>query len=121
MSAVHDEPGGRNDAEGALAARQPGSFLNAVERHFRAAAKDGEHGAIPEKLDGVVAPLAGGYLAAVKIENAIEFTAAEGDLVEGGSSRRRPAPVGLAGVDFAGTERHAAPPVCYACSPMIAP
>jgi hypothetical protein len=41
-------------------------------------------------------------------------------LIEGGGadSRRGSAPGGLAGIDFAGTERHAAPPFV---GPMIAP
>jgi len=63
--------------------------------------------------------LAGGDLAPIKIENAPEFGTAESDLGwylrnRGGASHcRGSAPLELAGIDFAGTERHAAPPFVW--------
>ena len=74
---------------GALAARQFRIFFDAVERHFRCAAEHRKHRTVFQEIDGVIAPFAGGDLAAVKIENAVEFAAAEGDLVHGGGAALR--------------------------------
>src|SRR5664279_4985149 len=119
MTAAHDQAGRRNDAVGALAARQLRIFLEAVERNLGGAAEHREHRAIFHEVDGVIAPFAGGDLAAIKIENAIELAAAECDVLGGGwATCRGSAPEGLARIDIAGTERHAAPPFPR---PMIAP
>src|SRR5262249_9162671 len=58
---------------------------------------------------------AGCHLAPIQIENAIELAAAEGHLTYGGGcgTYLGTTPEGLAGVNFAGTERHAAPPLLW--------
>src|SRR5207344_890212 len=115
VAAPHDQAGCRNHAIGTLAARQLRVFFDAIERHFRAAAEHRENRAVFEKIDGVISPLAGCDLAPIQIENAIELAAAESYLTYGGGCRadRGTTPEGLAGVDFAGTERHAAPPLLW--------
>src|SRR5450631_252571 len=118
MTAAHDQAGCGNNAEGALTARQFRIFLDAIKRNFGGAAEHREHRAVFQKIDGVIAPFAGGDLAAIQIENAIKLKAAECDVGGGWAARRGSAPKGLARIDIAGTERHAAPPFP---KPMIAP
>ena len=88
VAAPDDQPGGGHHAVGALAARQAGIFLDAVDRHFRGAAEHREHGAVLEEVDRVIAPLAGGDHAAVEAEDAVEFAPVEGHLVAGGGRLR---------------------------------
>jgi hypothetical protein len=64
-------PGRRDNAVGALAPAKPGVLLNAVDRHFAGAAEHRENRAIFKKIDGVIAPLAGGNFAAVKPQEPI--------------------------------------------------
>ena len=92
VAAAHDQAGRRDHAVGALAARQLRILFDAVERDFAGAAEHRKHRAVSEEIDGVVAPFAGGDLAAVEIENAVEFAAAEGDLVDGGGGCAGAAP-----------------------------
>ena len=108
VAAAHDQAGRRNHAVGALAARQPRIFLDAVDRDFRGAAEHREHRAVLEKIDGVIAPFAGGDHAAVEAENAVELAPVEGHLT-GGGGRSKLAPAPLARFDFA--DVHAAPPL----------
>ena len=89
VAAAHDQAGRRDHAIGALAARQLGIFFDAVDRDFRGAAEHREHRAVFQEVDGVIAPFAGGDLAAIEIENAVELAAAEGDLVAGAGARAR--------------------------------
>src|SRR4029079_1167180 len=88
---------------------------------FRGAAEHRENRAVFEKVDGVISPLAGCDLPSIQIENTIELATAECHLTYGGwcSAYRGTTPEGLAGVNFAGTERHAAPPLLWLT--MIAP
>src|SRR5262245_33222738 len=65
-AAAYDQPGGRDHAVGALAARQLWIFLDAVERNFAGAAEHRKHSAVAEKVDGVIAPLAGSDLASIE-------------------------------------------------------
>src|SRR5208337_1313641 len=94
----HDETGCRHDAVGSLAARELRAFLDTVDRNLAGAAKDGEHRAIPEEVDCIVPPFAGGNLAAVEAEYAIELAPVESHAGRGGGRRsgRRLAPVKLA-------------------------
>ena len=103
------KPVAADDAVGALLLLQLRILFDAVERHFRRAAKHRKHRAVFQKVDGVIAPFAGRDHAAIEIENAIEFAAVEGDLIEkidgsGLVARRGAAPGELAWIDFAGTE-----------------
>src|SRR5207249_3228811 len=84
-----------------------------IDRYFRRSAEDGKDGAIPEEIDGVVAPFAGGDHAAVEAEDARQLAAVEGDAVAGGGGGKNAAlaPAGLTRFGFA--EGHAAPP-CWA-------
>src|SRR5581483_4821814 len=110
----NDEAGGGNHAISALAACETGIFLDPVDRHFRRAPEHREYRPIAQEIDGVIAPFAGGYLAAIEIEDAVEFAAGEGDLLDGGDGRHRArifAPAGLARFGIAGPKAHAAPPM----------
>ena len=80
VAAPHDQAGRRDHAVGALAARQPRIFLDAVDRDFGAAAEHREHRAVLEEIDGVVAPFSGGDHAAIKAEDAVELAPVEGHL-----------------------------------------
>src|SRR3954470_7330497 len=84
MPAAHDQPGGGDHAIDALASREPGILLDAVDRHLRGAPEYRKDRAVLEKIDRVVAPFAGGDHAAIEIEDAVEFFATEGHLIEGG-------------------------------------
>jgi len=110
MPAPHDQTGGGDDAVGALPARELRTFLDAVDWNFRCAAKDGEHRAVLEKIDGVIPPFTGRDLAAVEAENTVELAPVERHAACGGEGRRarRGAPVKLARFDIA--VAHAAPP-----------
>src|ERR1700736_5967950 len=77
MAAAQDQPARRDHAVDALLAREPRIFFDAVDRHFGSAAEHREHRAIPQEIDGIVAPLAIGDHAPVQIQNAIEFEAIE--------------------------------------------
>src|ERR1043166_8065344 len=70
MAALEDEPGRRNDAVDALAARETRIFFDAVNGDFRGAAEYREHGAVLEEVDRVIAPFPGRDLAAVESEDA---------------------------------------------------
>src|SRR5262249_17849618 len=74
------------------------------------AAKHGEDRAVLEEVDGVVTPFAGGNLAAVKAENAVELAPVESDSACGGEGQRAPglAPMELARLGIA--VAHPAPP-----------
>src|SRR4029079_13238131 len=115
VAAPHDQTGRRNHAIGTLSARQFRILFDAIERHFRGAAEQRENRAVFEEVDGVISPLAGCDFAPIQIENAIELAAAESHLTYGGGGRadRGTTPEELAGVNFAGTERHAAPPLLW--------
>src|SRR5450756_386515 len=77
MAAPQDQPARRDHAVHALLAGQPRIFFDAVDRHFRGAAEDREHRAIPQEIDRIVAPLAIGDHATVQIQDAIELNAIE--------------------------------------------
>src|SRR6266852_9936657 len=73
MAAAQDQPAPRDHAVNALLAREPRIFFDAIDWHFRSAAEYREHRAVPQKIDGVVAPLAIGDHAPVQIQDTIEF------------------------------------------------
>src|SRR5580700_8625195 len=100
--------GRRNHAVGALAPAEPRIFLDAVDGNLRGAAENRKHRAVFEKIDGVITPFAGGDHAAVKAENAVELTPAEGHHTRGGG-RSKLAPAPRARFDFA--DIHPAPPL----------
>src|SRR5262249_39182628 len=110
VAAAHDQTRRRDHAIGALPARELRTFLDAVDRNFGGAAEHGEHRAVLEEVDGVVTPFAGGDLAAVKAENAVELAPVESEWVWGGEGQRARglAPMDLAGLGIA--VAHAAPP-----------
>src|SRR5437899_7961095 len=95
MAAAHDEAGCRHHAVNAVSARQLGTLLDAVDRDFAGAAKHGENRAVTQEVDGIIAPFAGGDLAAIEPENAIELAPVESHASRGGESRCL-APVRLA-------------------------
>src|ERR1700681_2836961 len=109
VAATDDEAGRGDDAVDALAARETGIFLDAVDRHFGGAAEDRKHRAVLQKVDGVITPLAGGDFAAVEAENAVEFATIESHSGRGGGGDVCAAPGNLAWVNFA--EGHTAPPL----------
>src|SRR3981081_2119885 len=98
VAAAHDQAGRGDHAIGALAARQALTLLDAVDRDFAGPAKNGKHRAVFEKVDGVIAPFAGGDLAAIEAENAVELTPVERHSGCGGErdNTRGLAPVKLA-------------------------
>src|SRR5271170_2728915 len=108
LAAAQNVTGRRDYAVGALPASKPRILLDAINGEFAGAAENGEHSPVLEKIDGVITPLAGGDLAAVKAENAVKLAPAEGDLACGGG-RAQLAPAKHARFSFA--ECHAAPPV----------
>src|SRR5712691_2485465 len=110
VAAAHDQAGRRDHAIGALPARELGMFFDAVDGNFGGAAEHREHRAVLQEIDRVIAPLAGGNHAAIKVQDTIELAAVEGHAACGGERRmaRGLAPVELARFDIAGT--HAAPP-----------
>ena len=110
---LHDQAGRRDHAVGALLARQPRIFLDAVERDFGGAAEDRKHRAVFQEIDRVIAPLAGCDHAAIEAENAVEFAPGEGDLAGDGGLTAARAPALLARFGFA--ESHAAPPCVVRC------
>ena len=67
----------RHDAVGALLARELQILLDAVEGEFGGAAEDTENGFVARHVDSVVAPFAGGDLAAVHGEDGGEFLTVE--------------------------------------------
>src|SRR5499427_2001722 len=110
MAAPYDQTCRRDHAIGALSARELRTFLDAVDRNFGGAAEHGEDRAVLEEVDGVVTPFAGGDLAAVKAENAVELAPVESDSACGGEGQRAPglAPMELARLGIA--VAHPAPP-----------
>src|SRR4029077_5945116 len=56
---------------------QLGVLLDAIERHLAGAAEDREHSLLATEIDGVVAPFPGGHLAAVQVQNLVEFQSRE--------------------------------------------
>src|SRR5262249_57578077 len=103
MAAAHDQTCRRDHAIGALPARELRTFLDAVDRNFGGAAEHGEDRAVLEEVDSVVTPFAGGDLAAVKAENAVELAPVESDSAGGGEGQRAPgfAPMELARLGIA--------------------
>src|SRR5215831_12601473 len=75
VAALEDEAGGRHDAVGALSPRQPRMLLDAVKGYFAGVAEGTEHCLVAPEIDGVVAPFAGGDLAAVEIEDGAQLSA----------------------------------------------
>src|SRR5882757_8490841 len=73
LAAAQDQPARRDHAVDALLAREPRVFFDAVDRHFGSAAEHREHRAVPQEIDGIIAPFAIGDHAPIQIENAIEF------------------------------------------------
>src|SRR5262249_7136944 len=80
MAALENQPGRRDDAVDALAARQPRVLFDAVDRNFARAAENREHRAVFEKIDRVTPPFSRGDLAPVKPKDAVELAAFEGYL-----------------------------------------
>ena len=78
MAALQDQPGRRDHAVSALTARQLRRFLDTVKRHFGRAPEYGEHRLLAQSIDGVVAPFAARYLAALDVQDLREFFAVEG-------------------------------------------
>src|SRR5580704_17383807 len=99
--------GGRNHAEGALAAAEFRVLLDAVDRNFAGAAENRKYRAVFQEIDCVITPLAGGDLAAIKAKDAVELAPAESHFACGGV-RTLLAPAPPAWIDLA--EVHAAPP-----------
>src|SRR4051812_17185046 len=77
MPTAHDETSRRDHAVDALAACKLWILLDAVDRNFGAAAKDGEHRAILQKIDRIIAPLTSRDLAAIETKQAIKLTPIE--------------------------------------------
>ena len=84
LAAAHDQAGGGDHAVGPLFARELRVLLDPVDRDFAGAAEHGKHGPVAEKVDGVVAPFAGGDLPSIEPEDAVEFTPVEGHPACGG-------------------------------------
>src|SRR5207244_1067542 len=108
MAAAYDQTGRGDHAIGALTARQARTLFDAVDRDFAGTAKNGKHRAVSEEIDGIIAPLAGGDLAAIEAENAVELTPVERHSGCGGErdNTRGLAPVKLAWFGIAWPERH---------------
>src|SRR3954469_7495048 len=87
VAAAHDQASGRDDAVGALPPRQLRVLLDPVERDFRSAAEHRKHRAVAQEINGVIAPLAGGDLAAIEAEDAVELLPLEGHSAHGGDWR----------------------------------
>src|SRR5215469_1703525 len=100
MAALKNQSGGRDHAVGALPARQPWTFFDAINRDVAGAPKNGKHRAISEEIDRVIAPFAVRDFATVEPQDAIELTALEHD-GWGGGEPGGVAPARLAGVSFA--------------------
>ena len=73
VAALQDQAGRGDDRIGALPARKSRLLDDAVERHFGGAAEDREDRLLAELVDGVVAPLAVGDLAAIDLQDLVEF------------------------------------------------
>src|SRR5437660_10696760 len=112
MAPTQDQPARRDHAVHALLAREPRIFFDAIDRHFGGVAEYRKHRAIPEKIDGVVAPLAIGDHAAIQIEDSIELETIErhpaGQTTRSGTARRC---ARLAWIGFLRYQTHGAPPV----------
>src|ERR1700722_14365721 len=52
-------------------------FFDHIERRLARVAKNGKHGTIGEKIDGVIAPFATGYQAAIDAQNLRELAPVE--------------------------------------------
>src|SRR6516165_5130792 len=100
LAASHDVSGRRNHAIGALAARQSGTFLDAVDRNLAGAAEHGEDRAGLEEIDGVIAPLPGRDFTAVEPQEPVKLAAAECHFA-GGDVRTMLVPAPRAWIDFA--------------------
>jgi len=110
VTAPHDQSGRRDHAVDALTTRQSWILFDSIDRHFRAAAEDGEHRAVLEEVDRVIAPLTGGDLAAIEGEETVELAPIEGHAARWdggwGCYRFGPTPVILAGFNVAWTKGH---------------
>jgi hypothetical protein len=111
MPTAHDETSRGDHAVNALAACKPWIFLDAVDRNFGAAPKDGENRAILQKIDRIIAPLTSRDLTAVETQQAIKLTPIEGHLLGGDEARGHLAPMGLAWFSIAWTNDHRRLPV----------
>jgi hypothetical protein len=111
MPTAHDETSCGDHAVNALAACKLWILLDAVDRNFGAAAKDGENRAILQKIDRVIAPLTSGDLAAIETQQAIKLAPIEGHLLGGDEARGYLAPKGLAWFSIAWTNGHRRLPV----------
>jgi hypothetical protein len=89
-----------------LAALKLWILLNAVDRNFGAAAKDGEDRAILQEIDRIVTPLASCDLAAIQTKQSIKLSPIERHLLGGDEARGRLAPKGLAWFPIAWTNGH---------------
>lgn len=77
VTAPEDEPGCGDDAVGALPLTEPWIFFDAVYGNFGRPSEYRKYGAISQKVDGVVPPLAFGDLASVETEYAAKFAPVE--------------------------------------------
>ena len=71
------KPGRGHDAVGALLARELQILLDAEQGHFGGTAEDTEHRFVARHVESVVAPFAGGDLAAVHGDDRGEFLTVE--------------------------------------------
>lgn len=83
MSALQDKPTRRNHSELALAFVKGWDFFDSVERVLRRFAKDGEHAAIREKINGVVFPVSLGDHLTIDIKDQGQFMSVKTDLGRG--------------------------------------
>src|SRR5208282_3841542 len=59
-ASAQDMAGCRDDAVGALPTSEPWIFFDPVDGKFAGTTENGKHRAIPEEIDGVITPFAGG-------------------------------------------------------------
>src|SRR6266478_7559727 len=77
VAAAQDQPACRDHAVNALLAGEPRIFFDTIDRYFQSAAEHREHRAVPQEINGVVAPLTIGDHAPVQIQDTIEFETIE--------------------------------------------
>lgn len=78
VSALHDQAARRDDAIGALLARETQILLDPVERIFARAPVDGENGLVAQQIDRVIAPCSRRDLAPVKVKDGGKLMPVEG-------------------------------------------
>jgi hypothetical protein len=81
VATPNDQSRRRDHAVSSLPAFQFWILFDAINRHFGRATEHRKNSPVFQKIDGVVAPFASGNFAAIEVENAIEFAAAEGHLI----------------------------------------